>query len=278
MKAKIIAALVAMMLVLTGCSSYSTDVDQTAIEQDGYLMFKTDKTLVTCHSAGKSGYGGVGNDYYLYPAGQRTYSFTGNSSEAEMAPVPAVTSDGQTLKVPGFVKFTLTSDCESLYDFHKKVGVKYNAFENNGWNNLLNDYLGTPVIASVNDAVGDTGWYDLYTDAALRGEIEKELNTTLQNKVNSALGGDWITIQGVTLSKPLASAELQKGLEAAEKAKLENEAQKQRNETARTKYQTLGDCKQEVSEDWCAIFYLADQGKIDLLPIPNGGNLNVTPR
>lgn len=53
---------------------------------------------------------------------------------------------------------------------------------------------------------------------------------------------------------------------------------KEKNETARTKYQSIADCKKVASEDWCSIFFLADNGKIDLLPIPNGGNLNVTPR
>lgn len=279
MKIKAIAIMVALMLALTGCAGYNPDIDETAIETDGYIFIKTDKKLVECHSAGTAGYGGVGNDVVNLPAGQRTFSFTGNSSEAEMEPVPAVTVDGQTLAVPGFVKFTLTNDCTDLYDFWTKIGVKYDADSGEGWNNFLNDYLGTPITSSVNDATGDKGWLSLYQDATLRTDLEKELNATLQSKINSALGSDkWITIQGVTLSKPIASDELVRGLEAAEKAKLENKAQEQRNATARTKYETLGDCKKEVSEDWCAIFFLADQGKIDLLPIPSGGNLNVSPR
>lgn len=275
---RLIVGLMALMLFLTGCASYEPDVDQTAIEQDGHLLFKTDKQLVDCYSPGTSGWGGVGNDVFNYPAGQRTFSFTGTSSESELNPVPVVTADGQTLNVPGFVKFTLTQDCEALYDFHKKVGVKYKAYENSGWTVLLNDYLGVAVTAALNDAVGDITWLDLYTDSAVRGAMEKELNNVLQGRINASLGGEWIKVNGVSLSKPLASDELVKGLEASEKAKLENEAQKQRNETVRTRYQTISDCRKVASEDWCAIFFLADNGKIDLLPIPNGGNMNVTPR
>lgn len=274
---KIIALVFAILLVATGCSSYDANVDETVIEQDGYLMLKTDKKLVECHEPGKSGWGGVGNDMFAYPAGQRTWSFTG-SDGSEMEPIPVVTADGQTLKIPGFVKFTLTNDCSELYDFHQRVGVKYNAYTSDGWRNFGNDYLGVPITAALNDAGGSEPWQGLYADAAVRGDLERELNETLQNKVNAALGGDWIKIQGVSLSKPLASENLVAGLEAAEKAKLENEAQKNKNETIRTKYQTIEDCRKVASEDWCAIFFLADQGKIDLLPIPNGGNLNVGPR
>ena len=89
---RLLVAILAIVFTLTatGCAGYSADVDETVIEQEGYLMFKTDKKLAACHSKGKSGYGGVGNDMFNYPAGQRTFSFTGTSSEAEMDPVPVV--------------------------------------------------------------------------------------------------------------------------------------------------------------------------------------------
>lgn len=277
MKRILIALTVVMGLALTGCASYDPDVDKTALEQDSYMMFKTDKKLVECHAPGTSGYGGMGNEIFEYPAGQRTWSFT-ESSSSEMKPVQVVTSDGQTLHIPGFIKFTLTGDCDKLYDFHKKVGVKYNAYESGGWNNLGNDYLGVAITSALNDVAGEDGWLELYTDASVRAQVEAKLEETLGARIADSLGGDWITVNGVSLSKPLASEELVNGLEAAEKAKLENAAQLQRNATARTKYQSISDCTRHTSQDWCSIFFLAENDDLQFLPIPNGGDVNYSSR
>lgn len=279
---KRIAIVLATLLFVVfgaGCASYDVSQDETAVEIDGYVMAKTDKKLVECHSAGKSGYGGTGNDMFYYNAGQRTFSFTGKSSETEMEPVPVVTSDSQTLRVPGFVKFTLTSECDSLYEFHQKVGLKYKAYTQEGWNRFLNDYLGTPITSALNDAAGDTPWKTLYQDASKRGDLERELNRVLQNKVNASVGGEWIKINGVVLSKPLASDTLVAGLEASEKQKLDNAAIEQKNTGLLTKYDSLRECRKAgISEQGCLTVYLSENGDIPFYPVPQGGNINVSPK
>ena len=276
---RIVAALAAivMVIMISGCSTVSTEPDEVALHYSGGSF--SSKNFKECVAPSDRQFNGPGDEHYVYPANQRTFSFTGTSSEAEMDPVPVVTSDGQTLRVPGFVKFTLTSECNSLYDFHEKVGVKYDAYTSDGWRTLLNDYLGVAVTSALNDAAGDAGWQPLYRDSKIRADIESELNTVLQGRVNSSLGGDWLKINSVTLSKPLASEELVDGLEAAEKAKLDNKAQEQRNAVARTKYDSMTDCRKSgLSEQSCLTIYLAESGDIPFYPVPQGGNLNIAPK
>ncbi len=161
MKRILIGILATLMIVLTGCASYDVEQDQTGLEIDGYLINKTDKKLVECYSAGKSGWGGTGNEVIYLPAGQRTFSFTGQSSEAEMEPVAVSFNDNQTVRQPGFIKFTLTTDCEALYDFWTKVGIKYNADGASGWATLLKDYMGVPVITALNDITSQVPSWDV---------------------------------------------------------------------------------------------------------------------
>lgn len=276
MRRSFVAIVMFLAIMLTGCASYDANVDQTAIEQQGYILFKDDKELVECYSAGKSGFGGMGNDVFYYPAGQRTYSFTGTSSEAEIDPVPVVTADNQTLRVPGFVKFTLTSSCEDLYEFHQKVGVKYGAYENAGWNNLLNDYLGVAVTNATNDALGTYNWQELYQDTSIRNGVTNELVESMQEQINSALGGDWIKVNSVSISKPIASESLTAGLEESEKQRLANDAQKQANTKILTQYDTIKACLDTgLDKQSCTLIFLSQNGAdIPFLPVPQGGAVN----
>lgn len=278
MKRILVGMVAGLMLVLTGCASYDVDSDQTGVEVDSYIMFKTDKKLVDCHKSGKSGYGGTGNDIFYYNAGQRTFSFTGSSSEAEMDPVPVSTGDSQTQRQPGFIKFTLTSACDDLYDFHTKVGLKYEAYTNGGWNTFLNDYMGVPVTTALNDVTSDiTTWTQWYNDSGARTQAQTDLVPVLQKAINDSLGSDaWIKVNSVSLSKPVPSESLLTGLEAAEKVKLENAALEQKNKGLLTKYDSMSDCinTKNLPVSTCELMYLSEAGDVTFFPF--GSNLNVT--
>jgi hypothetical protein len=285
---KFLIVLVTLLaLVLSGCASYDVENDQTGVEVDGYHIKKTDKTLVGCHQAGQTGWGGSGNDIFYYPAGQRTYSFTGESSESEADPFPVVTADSQTLHQPGFLKFTLTSECDALFDFHKKVGLKYKAYTLGGLRDLEGDYLSVAIGNALNDAVGVYNWKEYYQSATIRVKTETEMIADIQASVNQSLGSDeWIKINSITLAKPVISEELAKGLESVQTAQLAAQAQQQQNAVNRKKYSSLADCVNGFTDeeghkfagldpDTCRIVFLAEHGDIPFYPIPAGGSVVV---
>lgn len=279
MKRILIGMLAALVIVLTGCASYDVEQDQTGLEIDGYLINKTDKKLVECHAAGKSGYGGTGNEVIYLPAGQRTFSFTGQSSEAEMDPVAVSFDDNQTVRQPGFIKFTLTTDCESLYDFWTKVGIKYDANTSDGWARLLMDYMGVPVTTALNDITSKVPtWDEWYGNSAARTQAQTDLVPVLQRAINESLGSDeWIKVASVSLSKPVPSESLLSGIEASEKVRLENEAIKQRNAGLLSKYDAMRDCifTKRLPVETCNLMYLAESGSISFYPVPQGSGFNV---
>jgi hypothetical protein len=69
---------------------------------------------------------------------------------------------------------------------------------------------------------------------------------------------------------------LKASLAAKEQARLDNEAQEERNAQVRTQYDTIGDClKTGLSEQNCTLIFLQQSGAdIPFLPVPQGGAIN----
>lgn len=275
---------IAMLFIASGCSSVSTDSDEQAIHYKGGSF--SSKSFQDCIKPSTREYNGPGDEHYVYPKGQRTYSFTGLKG-SETTPMQ-ITTGSQEVYVPGFVTFTLTTDCDLLRKFHETVGKKYGAYSGGGgWGDFLNDYINIPLSAVLNEAAGaiktpegqstDQNWYVLYTKVEAQKEFEDYVTTNLPAEIEKTLGDKYITVNAVSISKPDVGKELKASLSAKEAARLDNEAQKERNVTAQTKYDSLGACKKVVSEATCLTIYLAETGDIDFFPIPQGGNINVSP-
>lgn len=279
MTKRIILALLGILAVfsVSACSGVNTQPDEVALHYSGGSL--SSATFKECVESSSRNWDGPGDDHYTYPKGQRTFSFTGREG-SEMSPVAVVTNDGQELHVPGFVTFTLNTDCATLQSFHEKVGIKYEAYNNNpGWNEFLNDYVAVPLTASMNKASLASDWRTLYASAEAQAEFERYVKDNLPGEVESALGDDFITINSVSIEKPKPSEGLRQGLAAKEEAKLQNDAQKEKNVIAATKYQSLKDCRESgLTETACITVYLAETGKIPFYPIPQNGSIIVSPR
>ena len=275
-KILVIAAVVLAMFT-TGCSVVNTQPDEVALHYKGgmFSSAKFDK----CIPVSNREFDGPGDNHYTYPNGQRTFSFTGREG-SEIEPVPVVTNDSQELNVPGFVTFSLNTDCDTLRTFHERIGIKYGAYKDGGgWDAFLNDYLAVPLKASMNKASLDTDWRTLYSNAEAQKAFETYVKENLPEEVRKALGDDFIKIHEVSIEKPKPSQGLRDGLAAKEEAKLQDDAQKQKNAVARTKYDSMKDCRESgLSENACLTIYLADQGKVPFYPLPQGSDVVVNPK
>lgn len=279
-----ILIILALALSSAACSSVSTEPDEVALHYSGGSF--SSKNFKDCVDASDRVWDGPGDKHYVYPKGQRTYSFTG-AEGSERDPM-AVTTGSQEVLIPGFVTFTLNTDCETLRAFHEKVGKKYGAYAGGGgWDDFLNDYIAVPLSATLNEAAGaietpegqsaDQNWYALYTKADTQKQFEEYVKEHLPAEIENTLGNDFITVNAVSISKPDISADLKKSLAAKEKARLDNDAQEERNAIARTKYDSMKDCQKIMSEQSCLTIYLSEQGDIPFYPVPQGGAINVDP-
>ena len=75
-RARVVAGVGALLLLtVTGCSTVSTESDQVALHYDAGAFSST--TYQECVTQNNRAWDGPGEKYYIYPAGQRTFDFTG---------------------------------------------------------------------------------------------------------------------------------------------------------------------------------------------------------
>lgn len=268
------------MVIMTGCYA-KTDPNHQGLHYKGGPFSAT--KFANCFGTSVRNMDGPADKHYYYPAGQRTFSFTGHSG-SEAKPIAVTDKNGQEVYIPGYVTFTLTSDCTLLRQFHERLGLKYHAYADKGdsdqpegWSNLLNDYLDTPLQQAMNKAAQDApSWKALYTDTATQQQFEVDVKSSLPDLVTSALGGNYITINAVQITKPEVSQGLKDGIAAAQEAILAKQAQQQQNKTVISKYATIKDClKTGLSESSCTLIFLEQSGaNIPFLPVPQGGSIN----
>jgi hypothetical protein len=274
------AAVLGGLVVMSACSGVSTEPDEVALHYKGGSA--SSAKFANCVAASDRNFDGPGDTHYVYPDGQRTFSFTG-AAGSEQAPVNVTTKDSQTLAVPGFVTFKLNTDCDTLRKFHETVGKKYAAYKdgkpgNAGWNEFLNDYLAVPLTKAMNQAALSNNWEELYSQEAKQTAFEKAVVAALPASVKKALGGDYLTILEVSISKPTPSQGLLDQLAQKEQNRLANLAQAEKNKTSATKYDGFKQCRDRgISEQVCLVMNLAENGKITLWPIPQGNGVVLNP-
>lgn len=288
---KIALLALAGLLAVTGCAATTTQPDEVGLHHDGGPLTGTD--FKGCIEPGSKKWANFADHLYKYPRGQRTWDFTGGSGEAE--PIPVTDANGVTLNVPGIVTWTLNIgtytedgdyDCAALREFHERIGLKYEAWTDSGWDQLLEAYLGNPISKAMDQASQKYPWRDLLLDEEVRRDWELEVGRLARSYVLTQAGGDFFcapTFTGendcgdfaLTLQKPLLPESITTALNETEAEKeKENQArsiQKRINVEAET-LQALVD----VLGPEAAVLYQAIQnGQVSVIPLPAGANVNL---
>lgn len=101
--------------------------------------------------------------------------------------------------VPVTVTMDLTTDCELLKEFHRRLGTKYNAWvdaentnNNNpsiaGWISLLNYAVGQPLEIRLQRIAQKYPWQKIWNDEAVRLEFEQTLQSEIERAVRDRTG------------------------------------------------------------------------------------------
>ncbi len=290
MKKLTLAALAALavgaVLLLGGCSSVSTEIDQVALHYTGGPI--QDKHYADFVPPGVSGrLGGFGDKYYIYPYGQRTYTFARTNAEAP--PLSIVSRDNVTLTVTGQVLFTLNTNPEVLRQFHERIGMKYKAWEPEGWRRMLADYVLIHVDRALDGTAQRYGWKAIYNDPAVRNAFEKDAAAEAVRRVREATGGEYFcspTYTGtgpcgdmvITIQKPEPPAKLVEALAAEQAAILQNEAQKKINQKVATEMESIRQLVAVLGPNGAVMWKAIQDGKITVVPVPQGGSIQISPR
>ena len=135
-------------------------------------------------------FNGFFDSLYLYPADQLNYILADTpgtkGQEATTDAVVAPTSDRVTVSYQVAVYYKLNTD--QLRAFHEQLGLRYQAYTDDGWDALIADTLRQQIEAALQEETRRHTVADLYGDADLLVQIQQEIQATISARLEAALG------------------------------------------------------------------------------------------
>jgi hypothetical protein len=286
----------AVLLGFSGCGSLiKTDQQTQALwYEDGDFQAQTFKGCILSATRERKG---IGDAFYRYPIGDRTWSFTGRSgSDAE--PIKIKTSDSQEMMVIGFMQFTLTNNCETLRTFHERIGLNYGvafadgASTSDGWKRFLNDYIAVPVNSVMDRGGMQHDVRGLYNNAEITSplcDVEQKVATrcgrqdafrqyvqhNVQGEIDKVLGiPGFLKVKLVATETPQPDQSLLDSFKKVEQARADAAAQEERNKFAQKKYGEVSECVKVLGPDACFRLEL-QKGPNPPQYIPQGSQIHV---
>lgn len=292
-KALLTAVVIGVVAIfgLSSCSRVSTQPDEMVLHYAGgtFEAIKFDRCINPSSGATLLG---PGDTSYSYPFGQRTFEFSG-SEEAESTPISIVSKDNVEMQVAGSATFTLNTDCQTLRQFHEKIGLKYRAYfdgdDSPGWRNMLNFYLKQPLDRALDAASQEFEWKKLFNDPNVKQQWEQRVGTLARQFIKETAGADYFCQPNyagtgecgdmvLTIQKPEPPASLIEALAAEQAAKQQNLAQQQINAKVKTELESVQDLVKVLGPQGAILWKAIQDGRVQIVPVPQGGNINITPQ
>lgn len=274
MKKTIVGLAAALIVLTTGCA-VTTDLDQVGLDLD-YDSWSGTTTLDTCVAPGQRAWQDINDLGVVYPASQRTFRFSSQPG-SESGPITVVSNDPLDLAVEGIATFDLNRDCGVLQKFYEKIGKKYAAEDAAGWNLMLQDYLKQPIDRALDAASKEYDWHSLYGGKSKQA-WEARVAALATQFVNEQAGAPFFTNFRFTLQQPQPPAAVREAQAASQAAIEQNRAQKNRNEQALTELDQIKKYKDVLGAYGALLYQAIKDGKVSVLPVPDGTSLNISPK
>ncbi len=199
-KLAMVGGILAIGMALTGCTQHFTDPSMVSLRYSGGLT--EGGAFVECVEPGNKQ---VSNDtYYNYPTTQREDIWDGDrfnpddvaGSSADQGDLEVTTEGGNLAYLKVKVVFTLVTECETLREFHEKIGRTRDAwFDENskygsGWLWVMNNYISSAVEELARDYSVDYSVEQLWLDPSVRSQLADDIQDNIQEAVNDRMEGD----------------------------------------------------------------------------------------
>jgi SPFH domain / Band 7 family len=230
---------------------------------------------------------GPGDTVYTYPVDQRSYIIGGAGADTSPEDeVTVVSKDNVRLGVRVQVYFTLNQDESKLRSFHERVGLKTEAYEDSGWETMLQGYFRPQIDRALAAVATQYNWAELYNNEAKKTQLQagaaKEFTRLLSDAVGdffcgpaydgkNACGSLSFTIQKPT---PLDKGIID-GVEAKQRAELARQAQEQKNQQVQVELRSVRSQVQLLGPQGYLLKSAIESGKIQFMVIPQGSNVSV---
>lgn len=280
---RLLLALVAGMLLLTGCSLAQTAPDTVAIRYSGGDVVAEAEVFKQCYGPGASEYGAPGDKVYYYPAGQRTLKFSADPG-SDLGPLTVTAQGGVQLTVAGTITFTPQfQNCDTLKDFHERIGRKYGAYVKGeddeattvveslaGWQEMIATYVKDPAERAIDNASLSYSWDKLTNDPATKAAWEKAALEGIPLVMQQQSGGEFFQVDSVILQAPQMPQALQEGLQAQIKAEQQGAAAA----AAQTAANSCDAACQQYQQTQ-ALIKAIESGNVPVIPVPVGSPIQV---
>ncbi|MEV4078733.1 SPFH domain-containing protein [Nonomuraea fuscirosea] len=302
-------ALAALACATTACASVSTEPDEVAVVYNGGLGTAT--SAKGCVAVSSRDGVDLTDNSWTYPAGQRTFSFTGEEG-AESGPIPVVSKNTVPLTISGMATFALNTDCKTLQQFHDRIGRSKKAFlygtdtaansdapDYTGWRSMLNVYFKEPLRRALDAAAQEFDGEALYNDPLAKQKYEKRVGELFPTFMTKA-GGNYFcnpNFNGtgecgnvvLTLQKPVPPQRFVDAMASREAAKLEKAAQEEINQKVDSEAESIKKLVDLLGPDGAVAWRQADlaeqqndllgkaveKGQVPVYPVPQNNSLTL---
>lgn len=285
MKNRVLLGVMALaMAALSSCGLASAKINESCLVYSGGIVEDAEFIRVMKPGANADNIG-MGSNTYCYRNDQRSY-IAGAGEKGDTDAVVGVSKDNVRVRVQYQLYFTLNQEEEILQEFHENLGVKTEAWTDEGWRQLLIEFFEPQIERAIESAALNYNWRDLYSSEEARREFQKSVVEGVRRNLREIIGNDYFcgpdyTKPGdecgdftFTVGKPEpVNDEIIKAVESEQKAAAESAAQEQKN--AQIELEAKG--KQQLVDLYGpqgALLYEAIQGgQVQIMVVPSDGSV-----
>lgn len=225
--------------------------------------------------------------WYEYPSGMRNYVVSTNSQENDEGAedkIQATSSDQQAVDWELSVNFKLNTNL--LRKFHEQVGLKFKAWEGDGWDRMLQQTLRQQLIGSLQKITRRYDIESLWSSGKVLEEVQTELGKTLKDSVNSSLGAEYFCGPdfeygkeacpdfSITVKKPGISDKIREAFEENRKADILVETRQNEVEQRTEEARAIKQIRQELSPEYVTLRAI-EKGQIKFWVLPENSGLSL---
>jgi hypothetical protein len=151
-------------------------------------------------------FNGIFDPLYLYPSDTQNYIVSKNIGEGATKQPDSITAPSQDrvpIEYQVAVYFKLNLD--RLKAFHESLGLQYNAFTTNGWNNLIRDTFRQQIENAIQEETRQYAVADLYGNADVLAKVQTDVEAKISDRLVSALGQPFFCAPTYTIGRDCGS-------------------------------------------------------------------------
>ena len=182
-------ALLMLAVALTSCGMASSKINELCLIYTGGVTQDAEFEKMLKPGSNNNSIG-MGSTDYCYKIDQRSF-IADDGDKGDTGAVEIVSSDTVKMGVEYQLYFTLNQDEAVLREFHENLGVKTEAWTEDGWNKLLQEYFEPQIERALESAALQYPWKDLYSSEESRKDFQNKVVSTVKTNLKEVIGNDY---------------------------------------------------------------------------------------